>query len=85
MEIIDQLLGGDLPLPVIGRLLGTKARQALYHYVRNVVVVFANKETLLPTRQSLELLRDATTLERHDEIRVSLTEHGARAFEDGTL
>lgn len=84
LEIIDQLLDDDLPLPVVCRLLGSdkSSRKVLGQYVSKGVVVFAQQETVIPLWQSLGLLRSPQPLEQHDQIRVSLTSYGTKMFEN---
>jgi hypothetical protein len=86
MELIDQLKGSDLPLSLVCRLLGgdEHARKVLGHYLGKEIVVFARQETVMPIWQSLGLLRSAQPLEQQDQVRVSLTNYGAKAFENGT-
>jgi hypothetical protein len=86
LELIDQLLGGDLPLPVVCGLFtdDDRARRALRSYVsKGVISLTTGKEGVLPQWKCDELFRDAEPLAEHVEIRVLLTREGARAFEPG--
>lgn len=84
MELVDQLLGGDLPIPVVCRLFrdDTHARRALAQYVAKGVITLAGREGPLPGWKSSELLRGPEPLDQQ-EVRVSLTDKGAKAFEEG--
>ncbi len=85
MEVIGQLLGGDLPLPIVCHLLGgdERARQVLGHYINKGAVVFAEHDRPIPLWQSRDLLRALEPLEERNDILVSLTDFGAKAFGSG--
>jgi len=86
MEMVDQLCGGDLPLPVICSFFrdDAHARQVLGHYISRGVVVFLGRDGELAIWTSLEITRDPVPLNGRADVRVSLTSKGAKAFEDGT-
>jgi hypothetical protein len=85
MEMIDQLIGGDLPLTAVSRLFDSdeRARKVVGLYLGKGIVVFIRQESTMPLWESLTLLRNPEPLERHEEVRVSITDYGARAFESG--
>jgi hypothetical protein len=85
MEIIDQLIGGDLPLPAVRRLFDSdeRARKVVGLYLGKGIVVLTRQECTTPLWESLALLRNSDPLVRHEQVRVSLTDCGTRAFESG--
>ena len=84
MELIDQLLGGDLPLPAVARLFPeeARARLALMQYVSDDVVALREQGAVLPTWRSQELLRQPEPFDKDSDIHVSLTDKGAKAFQE---
>ena len=85
MEMIEQLIGGDLPLAAVRSLFDSdeRARKVVGLYLGKGIVVFTRQECTMPLWESLALLRNPEPLERHEQVRVLLTEYGARAFESG--
>ena len=83
LEMIEQLRSGDLPLPVIRRLFESDeyARKVFGVYLNKGFIVFAELGRAMLLWDSLALLRDPEPLERHEQVRVSLTDYGASAFE----
>jgi hypothetical protein len=86
LEMIDQLLGGDLSLPVVRGFFpdDDRARRALANYVSKGVVLFiTDKEGVLPKWKCEEMFRRLEPLEHHNEVRVSLTHKAAKMFDEG--
>ena len=85
IEVIDQLLRGDLPLPVVCRLFpdDERARRALAHYVSKRVIVLTRKDVVLASWKCQEMFRQSERLDQYSEVRVSLTDRGARLFQEG--
>jgi hypothetical protein len=86
LDVIEQLAGGDLPLPIICGLFDEddRAKRALANYISKGVVLFiSDREGVLPRWKCEEILRQAVHLDRHTEVRVSLTDKGAKVLETG--
>jgi hypothetical protein len=85
LELIDQLLGESLTLPVVCALFKGEgnARRVLAAYVSKGVIVMRQDGDELPTWRSHAILRSVQPLTEHENVRVGITETGAKAFETG--
>lgn len=86
MELVDQLLGDDLPLSTVVSALfrnDDHAVRVLSRYVQNGVLTLTRNGEPLAMWESQQLLRDASGLGNLVDISASLTEKGAQAFEKG--
>jgi hypothetical protein len=86
LELIDQLEGGDQSLAVLSRLFSddTHAKRALANYVNLGVIELLEEHAVIPTWKSQVMLSANTPLHQYDNIIVSLTAKGAKAYADGT-
>jgi hypothetical protein len=85
LELVDQLLGGSMALPVVCGLFenDAHARRVLAAYVSNGVVVLSDEDGNLPAWKCQEVFRNSQPLSGYTKVRVVVTEKGAKSFEVG--
>jgi hypothetical protein len=85
LEVIDQLCGGDLPLRVIVGMFRDvdHARRVLRIYIDKNVVTLSDEDRTLPQWECQTILRDSDRMNESGNLRVHLTEYGAKMFNKG--
>ncbi len=86
IELIDQLSGSDMPLPLMMDLFASEAaaRRAIALYLEKGVISLLEKGEPVPEWRALAVLRDVGGAELHaGSWQLSLTRGGAGAFESG--
>jgi hypothetical protein len=85
LELVDQLLGGDMPHRLVCTFFRDEAhaRRVLAVYISRGVVVLSEESGELPAWRSQEILRSPQPLVGYEKTRVGLTDKGAKAFQEG--